>query len=750
MNKLIIDRIEFRNFLSFGNTWQTFVFNKGMSLVRGIDYGTKKSNGSGKSSLVELLPFALFGQTIKDIKKNKISNWYNNTKCEIKLYFTINDNEYYFYRSIKPNKFIVYKNDELIPQLSNVRDFQIKINEDIIGMDFKTFSKLIYFSPNNTISILDAKKEQKRKFLESLFDLKEYSEMLRLCNPKIKDQRSKVSIYENNLENILSNIESLKTDIRDSITVDIKPLRKDRSLFKLKLDGLNDIDIQFDQLKYDQTVSRVKTLTDDMVGFVSQKKDIDTQMSYEQKILDSYDIQSVNEQHQQVDIKISTIQEDILSIDITDINKQSVDIKDKFEQIDLDIAGIQENINKYTKLSYKLQSNIERTNDDIQNIDNKDRLGDIDNCPLCRQNIDHDMLYHYYLDEKQSLLELQFTTQSSFDKVNVQLDKWDSKIKVLSDEKSILIKEYHDLLDKITDVEHLKDKLGVLQDYKNSLQDIDVITNKYNITYNKLKDLDTQLLGVIHKITMTETDQDLASSTLKLMDINKIKKEKNDNDINELTLQINNLDARISDLEKIQKKDEDRINKKRDAIVVYEGEADIIQKNIKKVNILIDYLEYIKISLKDENIKQYAISSLLPFLNKQTNYYLSESGFPYRVDIDGWLDVKIKGFGVDDVGYSSLSGGERKSIDISIQFACNDMAALQASSIIDVGIYDEILDSSLDEQSLMPIINIIKIKQQNMDLCVYVITHKNEINELDFDNYINIEKNNGFSKIIEV
>jgi len=187
MNKLIFNKIEFRNFLSFGNTWQTFEFHNGINLIQGHDTGTGKSNGSGKSSLVELLPFALFGQTIKDIKKDNIPNWYNQTKCETNLYFSINDDEYCFYRSIKPNKFTVKKNDEIIPQLSNVRDFQIKINDEVIGMDFKTFSNLVYFSPNNTISILNAKKEQKRKFLESLFDLGEYSEMLRLCNPKLNE-----------------------------------------------------------------------------------------------------------------------------------------------------------------------------------------------------------------------------------------------------------------------------------------------------------------------------------------------------------------------------------------------------------------------------------------------------------------------------------------------------------------------------------------------------------------------------------
>jgi DNA repair exonuclease SbcCD ATPase subunit len=115
--------------------------------------------------------------------------------------------------------------------------------------------------------------------------------------------------------------------------------------------------------------------------------------------------------------------------------------------------------------------------------------------------------------------------------------------------------------------------------------------------------------------------------------------------------------------------------------------------------------------------------------------------------IDGWLNIDIKGFGVENVSYSSLSGGERKSIDMALQFACNDLASLQARSILNVRIYDEILDSSLDTQSLYPLLNIMRVKQQKMDSSIYVITHRNDITDLEFDNYINIEKTNGFSQI---
>jgi hypothetical protein len=47
-----------------------------------------------------------------------------------------------------------------------------------------------------------------------------------------------------------------------------------------------------------------------------------------------------------------------------------------------------------------------------------------------------------------------------------------------------------------------------------------------------------------------------------------------------------------------------------------------------------EYLKYIKLVLKDDNVKKYAISNIIPYINKFTNEYLSEVGFNFYVTID--------------------------------------------------------------------------------------------------------------------
>jgi len=165
-------------------------------------------------------------------------------------------------------------------------------------------------------------------------------------------------------------------------------------------------------------------------------------------------------------------------------------------------------------------------------------------------------------------------------------------------------------------------------------------------------------------------------------------------------------------------------------------------------NTVIDYLEVIKELCKDENIKQYAISSIMPYLNKQTNHYLSEVGYGFYCILDRWLDADIKGPGVKNGSYGSLSGGEARGIDLAIQFALLDIARIQAGIWPDILIMDEILDSSVDAKGITKLMDIIKNKQSQEQNKIFLISHRDEIGEsIDADHTYYVTKDRGFSSV---
>jgi len=749
MNRIEFDKIRLKNFLSFGNIWQEFIFEKGINIIQGYDINTGKSNGSGKSSIMEAIPFALYGQTIKNIKKDKIPNWFNNTKCEVELHFHINDDEYKFYRSIKPNRFKVFKNDDQMPVLSNVRDFQIKVNDEILGMDFKTFCNLIYFSPNNTISILDARKEQKRKFLESLFDLSLYSKMLKTCNDMLAKEKNAISLLENDIHHHESQTMVLKDRIKTTFIDDNSENKKKLNFLMLKHESMKDNVPVFDETEYNNIVDVIRSLKEDEVEYRVKVSEVSNKLQKYKDLLKSVDVSGTMKTVQGITDKIDELQCKINDIDIEGITDKIDGYKNRNAEI-LDLCKIIElEKDKFEDLLHKLDIAISISDSKIKEYKKVDNLDGVSTCPVCLQSVDHEYITDHYTtlikQEEDKIQTLLSKRDMLVDRINQKQMKLE-KLTIESNDNATLFVE---LNDKLKLVDKYKDEIKSLQKMLDSLESVNELKERKQLYTDKIKELNDKYLDYDHKLTMTQTELSMKNDIIERLEEEKDKYERYIKEIEQVESEIEILKERIKSIEDANKTILERIQQDKDEL---KSLLSVIKEKRNKIsthNRLMDHISYLKVSLKDENIKQYAISSILPYLNKQTNYYLYKSGFPYSVKIDGWLDVEIIGFGVDDVSYASLSGGERKSIDIALQFASNDVSMLQARSSFNITILDEMIDSSFDSVSLMNIMDIIKTRQQDMDSCVYVITHKDEVKDFEFDSYISLTKKDGFSTITQ-
>ena len=68
---------------------------------------------------------------------------------------------------------------------------------------------------------------------------------------------------------------------------------------------------------------------------------------------------------------------------------------------------------------------------------------------------------------------------------------------------------------------------------------------------------------------------------------------------------------------------------------------------------------------------------------------------------------------------------------------------------MNISILDEILDTSLDDQGVVLLMNIISARQKLNNSCTYIITHRRELTDIENDNVIDIIKEDGFSTIKE-
>jgi len=719
--KIECNEIGFQNFLSFGSRWQDVPLKKGVNFVTGYDKDRGKSNGAGKSSFLETIPFALFGRTARDIKQTQIINWKNKKNCKVVFRFKINDDLYEIERSLKPNKLLIYKNGDIIDQDAHKSDYQ-SMFENIFGMDVKMFMSLVHSNVNNTASIVSMKKAEKRVFLERMFGLEIYSEMNKISNEKLRGVENKKYKAETDIESFNEKIktandliENFRKEINSKkyITDELESVKEEFQKISDEYPDIED-DIQkcFDEIQKEK--DDFNKITISFEKWKANKESILSQIK--KKIKDIDDQEEQRKINQETEVKINSIIERVGSIDVINEKIKKLDEEYKIEEEKLESKRIE--VSDIEKEIIDIEA-------DLRNINKSLDLLSDGKCPVCGQDTS-DPKGHYE-DEKKEL--------------NERLSLKKKELKKTKDERFSLGEYTSDIRHKKSLLQDAKDRIYLLQGKIKNVADAeekdDLVKEKAEIS----KAIEKKESGYKKKeIDVNDRIKSLQSKWTDLKHIhNKIKAKEDEYKI--LVSQVNEVVKHVESLKGMIKEQEKSIEN---------TEMDIhnVKTNVIRLNNIADYLNEIKNILKDENIKQYTIKQIMPYLNKQVNHYLSEVNYGFYVSIDKWLDVDIKGPGIRDASYDNLSGGERRGIDIAIQLSLLDIARTQSGCFPDILIFDELLDSSIDGVGMEQLMKIIKVKQKETDDKIFIISHRQEIDAELIDNEYKVEKENGFSRVI--
>ena len=133
------------------------------------------TNGTGKSSIPLILEEVLFNKNSKGIKKADIPNREVNNGYDISLSFDVVDDEYEIDVVRRGNiKVKLYKNGEDISSHTATNTY--KTVEEVIGIDHKTFSQIVYQNTNASLQFLTATDTNRKRFLIDLLQLNKYVE----------------------------------------------------------------------------------------------------------------------------------------------------------------------------------------------------------------------------------------------------------------------------------------------------------------------------------------------------------------------------------------------------------------------------------------------------------------------------------------------------------------------------------------------------------------------------------------------
>ncbi len=223
-----IKNITVKNFMSVGNQTQAVDFDKEhLTLVLGenVDLGGDDSgsrNGTGKTTMINALSYALYGQALTNIKKENLINKTNGKHMLVTVEFDVKGQSFRIERGRKPNVLKLFINnteqkskDEDDSQ-GDSRETQ-KAIEELLGMSHTMFKHLVALN-TYTEPFLSMKAADQREVIEQLLGITLLSEKAETLKAAVKVTKDAIQSETYKIEGIKTANENVQKSI-DSLNI---------------------------------------------------------------------------------------------------------------------------------------------------------------------------------------------------------------------------------------------------------------------------------------------------------------------------------------------------------------------------------------------------------------------------------------------------------------------------------------------------------------------------------------------------
>jgi DNA repair exonuclease SbcCD ATPase subunit len=271
-----IKNLTVKNFMSVGNQTQAIDFDRGqLTLVLGenLDLGGDDSgarNGTGKTTIINGLSYAIYGTALTNIKKDNLVNKINGKGMLVTVTFEKDGQEYHIERGRKPNllKFSINGQEQDLEDLDesqgDSRETQ-KAIEEMIGMSHEMFKHLVALN-TYTEPFLALKPNDQRSIIEQLLGITLLSEKAEALKEQLRLTKDDISTENTRIDTVKASNERIQQSIDSLIR---KQQMWDESKVK-NIDELNRGILGLSNINIDEEIAAHKLL----VEYNNKKKDI--------------------------------------------------------------------------------------------------------------------------------------------------------------------------------------------------------------------------------------------------------------------------------------------------------------------------------------------------------------------------------------------------------------------------------------------------------------------------------------------
>jgi DNA repair exonuclease SbcCD ATPase subunit len=681
-----IKKLTVRNFMSVGNATQGIDFDRrDLTLVLGenLDLGGDGSrNGTGKTTIINALSYALYGNALSNIRKDNLVNKTNSKGMLVSLDFSVGAQEYRIERGRKPNVLRFYVNNEDLSATDDAqgdsRETQEAI-ERILGMSHDMFKHILALN-TYTEPFLSLKANDQRTIIEQLLGITQLSERadrIREINRETKEsitqEEFRIRAEQEANKRIQEQIESLR---RRQVLWQTKH-DNDVAALVVKYDDLIQVDIKLElQAHKDLAVWSEKTKQQETYNSLAARS-----TAWKQK--HDTECQAAGRAY-------------------LDKNRISIEIElaawhalAAYNQKAKDIVELQKLIERCVQDEQKEVKLVEKLRAEIQELQNH-------KCYACGQDF-HDNNHESVLAAKEKALQeaaLQALATNT---------QWIEHTDALSKLGELGTKPVTHYKTEAEAIRHASELDGLKQAMDTKAAEVDPFAEQ-------LAEL-TEVTPGPQPVTHYDTEAEAIKHSSQV-----------DSLLQQITTKHGETDPygeQITDMQVQVLKE-----------VSYERLNELVR--------LQEHQEFLLklLTSKDSFIRKKIIDQNLSYLNNRLTHYLDRIGLPHTVTFQNDLTVMIEELG-RELDFDNLSRGERNRLILSMSWAFRDVfeSLYQPVNLLFI---DELIDSGLDTAGMESSLAILKQMSRERNKSIWLVSHREELAGR-VENILKVVKEGGFT-----